>query len=105
LYTDKFQFEWAPGFVSIFRNILTLDQEETTSNGITISPSPTSKILNFQNMSEPIDSASLYFFNGKWIKSYNPIDTKINISKAPKGIYLYVLEQDGARTVKRIVRE
>ncbi|GER58759.1 hypothetical protein ULMA_08670 [Patiriisocius marinus] len=102
---EYMSMETYAGFVHGFKSEITLSAPTHTLNEISIFPNPTSDIIHIQNISQPIDLATLYSLNGNIIKTYTTIYNKINISEVPSGMYFLVLEIDGATTVKRIVRE
>lgn len=102
---SEFYYETSPGFISLFRNTLTLNTPENELANIIISPNPTSEILNIRNISTPIEKASLFSINGTLVKKYSTIENQINISEVPTGIYFLILELNGSSTIKRIVKQ
>ncbi|GEQ84777.1 hypothetical protein ULMS_02850 [Patiriisocius marinistellae] len=88
-----------------FKNETTLNMPESNLQNITIFPNPTSQILNIGNLSAPIENAYLYAMNGTLVKSFSNFSNQLTISEVNTGVYFLVIEQGGATTVKRIVKQ
>ncbi|WP_296638068.1 T9SS type A sorting domain-containing protein [Polaribacter sp.] len=82
----------------------TLNTDEHKLKDLEISPNPTSGVINITN-SEGINNLSIYNALGKKVIQKTNVNSQINISHFPKGIYLLrVCFKDSSTIVKRLIK-
>ncbi len=94
-----------PTTYQVYRNSPELSIQDNPLNSIKVFPNPTTEILNFENLLAPIDTMYLFDTTGTLVKSFSNISNQLTISEVNPGIYFLVIEQDGSKTVKRIVKQ
>ena len=82
---------------------LSIEQENTTKNQISIYPNPTNGIVHISTPNETIEKINVYDITGRLLKSQNGINKNemISIQELPSSIYLIEVKTDkGTKTLK-----
>ncbi len=97
---DTFQIKVGRGFISGVDDLGSKKQE-----GIMIFPNPTSNLINITGLIQPAD-VKLYSIQGQIAKSFQQVQTSIDVSDLPTGLYIVSLKTaDNEIIRKRIVKQ
>ncbi|PKP25120.1 MAG: hypothetical protein CVU03_09410 [Bacteroidetes bacterium HGW-Bacteroidetes-2] len=99
---EFFQIESAAGFISIFKNSITLDLNDFSSPSSIIYPNPAKDVLNFTH-SEQILTISVYSIMGEKLLTTTNLEQAVDISFLQTGFYLVAIETVFGREVKKIL--
>ena len=97
-WRDTFQIKVGYGFVSGRDDSLIPVEED-----ISIFPNPSSDIINITGLTQPAD-VELYSIQGKLQKAVNQVESTIDISDLPAGIYILNLTSGDKVLRERIVK-
>jgi len=101
---DYLQWEYAPGFLSHFRNVL-LSTPENNLEELNIFPNPANNILNVQSATNNFDSVSITDINGRIINSLkNWASNQIDISALKPGIYFITIQSSEGKITKKFIK-
>ncbi|NRA91275.1 MAG: ASPIC/UnbV domain-containing protein, partial [Psychroserpens sp.] len=112
---DYVKVNWLSGVEDVITNVtpnqvLEIQEGETLSvaeeqfNGITISPNPTSGIINFNNVNSEY-AVQVFDQLGRLVltKNISNTDNSLDLSNESKGVYMLTLFNDSSSVTKKIV--
>jgi len=113
---DYVKVTWLNGAEDVFNNVsanqtlnivegASLSVEEYNITNISVHPNPTKGLVSISNLKEDV-SLTIYNILGKRIATQNlsNINNSVNISKYPKGIYLFTLKDKlGAKVTRKVI--
>lgn len=102
--SDVFSIESFPGFISTFKNSITLDIAENTLQSSKIYPNPVKDVLNFTHP-EQIVSITIYTVMGEKIVSTQLLSQPIGVSFLNTGVYFVAIETIYGKETKKIVKQ
>ena len=87
---------------------LNVDENNLTSDEITVFPNPTNDVINvlFSNKAHDL---SIYDIMGRKIQNFNIENSsdkslKVDISTLPKGMYLFIFKKEESTITKKIIK-
>lgn len=102
LYNDIFSIESSPGFISSFKNNITLNVNDYTSQSSIIYPNPAKDVINFTHP-EKIVNITVYSLIGEKIYTTKHLTKPVDISFLQTGFYLVAIETIFGKEVKKIL--
>jgi len=107
VFESDSQDNYDGAFIDNFVIESTLNNEEFSSNTLSIYPNPATTFLNFQTKNDiAIDSISITDISGKQIfKSTNTIDYSIDVSNLSSGVYFVTFKADNNSVTKKFIKQ
>ncbi|MEM0517644.1 T9SS type A sorting domain-containing protein [Aequorivita flava] len=101
---DYLSWEYAPGFLSHFTNIL-LSTSENNFSDLKLFPNPAQNKLFIQSIISDFDSVSITDINGRIIVSFkNMISNEIDVSALKAGMYFLNITSSEGNTTKKFIK-
>ena len=104
LSPELFQFELFPGFISIFRNSITLGSDDNQFNKVTSYPNPVLNTFHIYDPENIVDSYTISDMSGKIIKEGVRSKGTISISNFTSGVYFLKLQSGENQTTKKLIK-
>ncbi len=101
---DYLQWEYAPGFLSYFTNVL-LSTPENSLADLKIYPNPAQNKLFIQSATNDFDSVSISDINGRIINSLkNLVSNEIDVSALNSGMYFITIISSEGKITKKFIK-
>tara|TARA_B100000949_G_scaffold229832_1_gene239324 strand:+ start:152 stop:1192 length:1041 start_codon:yes stop_codon:yes gene_type:complete len=101
---DYLSWEYAPGFLSHFTNVL-LSSPENSLQGLTLFPNPAQNKLIIQSASNDFDAVTITDINGRIIISLrNMTSNEINVSNIKSGMYFITITSSEGKIAKKFIK-
>lgn len=88
--------------LEVFPPLLSI--EETNEESVVMVPNPAENYIDLISAVE-IESYQLWTLEGRLLKTSTLVDSRVDISILPSGIYLLEVQTEGGSTIKRIIKQ
>lgn len=104
LYGEDFYIETSPGFISGFKNHITLSVADNAFQSSIIYPNPVKDVLNFTH-SEQILNISVYTVVGEKLYKTERVSHPLDVSFLKTGVYFVAIETTNGKEIKKILKK
>ncbi len=100
---DYLQWEYAPGFISHFRNVL-LSTPENSLSDLNIFPNPVEDKLIIQSSLSGFDSISISDINGRIVSKNLSVSNEVDVSNLKSGMYFITIKSSEGNITKKFIK-